>query len=119
MRVKPHIKGGLDASAVSGIMRRMKRSLIVALFVLFVVGSAVPLPAFAQAPRAATPADQVKVPPGFKVELLRSATEAEGTWVCMAVDDKGRLYISAQYDKAPPQPPFEGLHPLLRVTLKD
>ncbi|MEO8353709.1 MAG: c-type cytochrome [Chthoniobacteraceae bacterium] len=44
----------------------------------------------------ATPADQLTVPPGFKVELLRSASEREGSWVSMAVDDKGRLYISPQ-----------------------
>jgi putative heme-binding domain-containing protein len=44
----------------------------------------------------ATPADQLKVPPGFKVELLRSAGDGEGSWSSMAVDDKGRLYISPQ-----------------------
>src|SRR6186997_1925906 len=44
----------------------------------------------------ATPADQVTVPPGFKVELLRSAGTQEGSWVSMAVDGKGRLYISPQ-----------------------
>jgi putative heme-binding domain-containing protein len=44
----------------------------------------------------ATPADQLKVPPGFKVELLRSAGEGEGSWIAMAIDGKGRLYISPQ-----------------------
>ncbi|HET6410095.1 MAG TPA: hypothetical protein VFG14_19555, partial [Chthoniobacteraceae bacterium] len=44
----------------------------------------------------ATPADQLKVPPGFKVELLRSAKEGEGSWSSMAIDAKGRLYISPQ-----------------------
>ncbi len=47
-------------------------------------------------PAAATPADQIAVPPGFKVELLRSAKPGEGSWVSMAVDPQGRLYISAQ-----------------------
>jgi putative heme-binding domain-containing protein len=63
--------------------------------------------ATAQAPRVATPGDQLKLPPGFKAELLHSATEKEGSWVCLAVDDKGRLYISPQSDD----------QPLLRVTL--
>ena len=45
---------------------------------------------------AATPAKELTVPAGFKVELLRSAAAGEGSWVCMAVDDKGRLYISPQ-----------------------
>jgi putative heme-binding domain-containing protein len=44
----------------------------------------------------ATPADQLKVPPGFKVELLRSAGAGEGSWSSMAIDKKGRLYISPQ-----------------------
>lgn len=44
----------------------------------------------------ATPADQLKVPPGFKVELLRSAGSGEGSWSAMAVDARGRLYISPQ-----------------------
>ena len=46
--------------------------------------------------RAATPAEAVTVPKGFKIELLHSATDREGSWVSMAVDDKGRLYISPQ-----------------------
>lgn len=47
-------------------------------------------------PAAATPASEVTVPPGFKVELLRSALPREGSWISMAIDDKGRLYISPQ-----------------------
>ncbi len=45
---------------------------------------------------SATPADELKVANGFKVELLKSATQDEGSWVCLAVDSKGRLYISPQ-----------------------
>lgn len=77
-------------------------------------------PLFAQdatAP-AATPADQVKVPPGFKVELLRSAAKSEGSWVSMAVDEKGRLYISPQ--GTPPEAGFKkesAWGGLWRVTL--
>ncbi len=55
----------------------------------------------------ATPADKLTVPPGFKVELLHSATKEEGSWICMTIDPKGRLIISPQGDK----------QPLLRVTL--
>ena len=48
----------------------------------------------------ATPASELTVAPGFKVELLKTATEREGSWVSMAIDEKGRLYISPQ-GKAP------------------
>ena len=53
---------------------------------------------FAASP--STPAADLKVAAGFKVELLKSATDREGSWVSMAVDAKGRLYISPQA-KAP------------------
>ena len=45
---------------------------------------------------SATPAADLKVAPGFKIELLKTATEREGSWVSMAVDAMGRLYISPQ-----------------------
>ena len=45
---------------------------------------------------AATPASNLTVPAGFKAELVRSALSVEGSWVCMAIDDKGRLIISPQ-----------------------
>jgi putative heme-binding domain-containing protein len=55
----------------------------------------------------ATAAESLTVPSGFKVELLRSAEAEEGSWISMAIDNKGRLIISPQDDK----------QPLLRVTL--
>ena len=55
----------------------------------------------------ATPAESLTVLPGFKVELLHSSEGNEGTWICMTVDNKGRLIISPQDDK----------QPLLRFTL--
>ena len=58
-------------------------------------------------PPDATPAEQLTALPGFKVELLHSATRKEGSWICMTVDPKGRLIISPQGDK----------QPLLRVTI--
>jgi putative heme-binding domain-containing protein len=55
----------------------------------------------------ATLAEALKVLPGFRVQLLRSAEKSEGSWICMTVDNKGRLIISPQADD----------QPLLRVTL--
>ena len=60
-----------------------------------------------RASRQATPAELLDTMPGFKVELLRSAEPGEGSWVCLAVDPKGRLIIS-------PQDPKD---PMLRVVL--
>jgi len=57
----------------------------------------------------ATPAESLTVPPGFRVELLRSAEPAEGSWICLAFDERGRLLISPQGDE----------RPLLRLTLRD
>jgi glucose/arabinose dehydrogenase len=68
------------------------------------------MPLFAAAPHEggmATPAESLAVLPGFKVELLRSAQAGEGSWVSMAVDPKGRLFISPQ----------DGTGNILRVTL--
>jgi glucose/arabinose dehydrogenase len=58
------------------------------------------------APRA-TPAESLTVLPGFKAELLKSAQIGEGSWICMTVDDRGRLIISPERDQLP----------LLRITL--
>ena len=49
----------------------------------------------------ATAADSLTVLPGFKVELLRSSEIGEGSWICMAIDQKGRLIISPQADNQP------------------
>ena len=63
------------------------------------------------APRAAaTPAEKLTVPPGFKAELLYSpAKEHEGSWVSLCADTKGRLIVSGQYDEGlfriTPSPP--------------
>lgn len=89
----------------------MRSLLLAALFL--------PLAAFADTAGAgATPAAELKVADGFKVELLRSASKEEGSWICMAIDDKGRLYISCQG-----KPPGAGMKNedqwggLYRVTL--
>lgn len=47
---------------------------------------------------AATPADRIKLPPGFQVELLYSVPkEEQGSWVNLCVDPQGRLIVSDQY----------------------
>ena len=46
----------------------------------------------------ATPIDRIKAPAGFKVELLYSVPgDAQGSWVALCADDKGRVYASDQY----------------------
>jgi len=60
----------------------------------------VSLPTFAAA-KVATAAADITVPAGFKVDLVRSAEPTEGTWICMAKDNKGRLIISPQDPKLP------------------
>ncbi len=55
----------------------------------------------------ATAAESLTLLPGFKVELLHSSEIGEGSWICMTIDQKGRLIISPQADN----------QPLLRVTL--
>jgi putative heme-binding domain-containing protein len=49
---------------------------------------------------AATPAERIKAPKGFRVELLYTVPrEEQGSWVCLTVDAKGRLIASDQYGK--------------------
>ncbi|MEI6357625.1 MAG: heme-binding protein, partial [Verrucomicrobiota bacterium] len=57
-------------------------------------------------PAGATPAGSLEVADGFKVELLRSASPEEGSWVSMTVDPEGRLIVSPQ-----------GNEPMERITL--
>lgn len=57
----------------------------------------------------ATPVDRIKTPPGFKVEMVYSVPGgAQGSWVALCNDDKGRIYASDQYGKLyrfnPPAP---------------
>ncbi|MEM7262776.1 MAG: hypothetical protein AAF488_12355, partial [Planctomycetota bacterium] len=42
----------------------------------------------------------LKLLPGFRGELVYTVTkEQQGSWVCLAVDDRGRIYASDQRDK--------------------
>ncbi len=68
----------------------------------------------------ATPAAELTVPPGFRIELLRSAGPREGSWVCMTVDDTGRLYICPQ--QAVPESGFardSGWGGIFRATIDE
>ncbi len=57
---------------------------------------AVATPAFAQ--RNATAPDKIRLPDGFKIELLYSVPRDEqGSWVAMCRDDKNRFIVSDQY----------------------
>ncbi|MCF6310909.1 MAG: c-type cytochrome [Verrucomicrobiales bacterium] len=48
----------------------------------------------------ATPAAELKVKEGFKVELLYSVPKPEqGSWVSLCYDNRGRLIVSDQYGK--------------------
>jgi putative heme-binding domain-containing protein len=49
---------------------------------------------FAELRPSVTKADAIRVPDGFQVELLHALDEAEGSWVAMCVDGKGRLIAS-------------------------
>lgn len=55
----------------------------------------------------ATPAEALRVATGFRVELLHSAGPDEGSWACLAIDPRGRIYLSPEGDG----------RPLLRVSL--
>ncbi len=44
--------------------------------------------------KRAVPVEELSILDGFEVELLHSATEEEGSWVCMTVDNQGRFIIS-------------------------
>ena len=52
----------------------------------------------ANAQRSATPPEQIRLPDGFKIELLYSVPRSDqGSWVAMCQDDKGRLIVSDQH----------------------
>ncbi|HTA31217.1 MAG TPA: hypothetical protein VK731_12075 [Candidatus Cybelea sp.] len=44
----------------------------------------------------ATPPEKIRVLPGFRVQLLHSASASEGSWISMTKDPQGRLIISPQ-----------------------
>ena len=46
--------------------------------------------------REATPAGAVRVPEGFKVELVHSSQPGEGSWVSLVIDERGRAIVSPE-----------------------
>lgn len=44
----------------------------------------------------ATEADSLALPPGFKAQLIRSASGDEGSWVAMAFDPQGRVTLARE-----------------------
>ena len=54
------------------------------------------LSAAAAVAHAVTPPDQIQMPAGFKVDLLKEAGQRDGSWINMTTDNEGRLYISPQ-----------------------
>ncbi len=53
------------------------------------------MPSLAQ---AAQETPKISLPPGFHAELVYSVpTQTQGSWVCMTIDDLGRLIVSDQY----------------------
>ena len=73
--------------------RRNRFQLILGLlscFACFVLSS------YAQ--RTATPPERIRLPDGFKIELLYSVPrDDQGSWVAMCQDDKGRLIVSDEH----------------------
>src|SRR5207244_842286 len=52
---------------------------------LIVMRNLIVILAFTASGLAVTPPAEIKVPAGFKVELLREAGPREGSWICMAI----------------------------------
>ncbi|MBI3882333.1 MAG: hypothetical protein HY301_20030, partial [Verrucomicrobia bacterium] len=50
----------------------------------------------AKGANAATPAESLTMPPGFKAELLRSAQPGEDSWIALAFDPQGHLTIAKE-----------------------
>ena len=45
-------------------------------------------------PTGSTPTERIRLPDGFKIELLYSVPrDDQGSWVAMCQDDKGRLIV--------------------------
>ncbi|MBI3467666.1 MAG: c-type cytochrome [Planctomycetes bacterium] len=46
--------------------------------------------------KQATPASAIRVARDFQVELVHTAAPSEGSWIALAIDDRGRLWIAPQ-----------------------
>ena len=90
---------------INMLPRKLRKLRLTGLLTLAIVGG--PAPLLTATAADATSAESLTVLPGFKVELLHSASTNEGSWICMTRDNKGRLIVSPQKDS----------QPLLRITL--
>lgn len=63
------------------------------------LAAAIALPAATVSSQAhAAAAGDISLPPGFRAELVYSVPlSSQGSWVCLTVDDRGRLIASDQY----------------------
>ena len=53
---------------------------------------------FATAQRNAASPDKIRLPEGFKIELLYTVPrDKQGSWVAICLDDKNRFIVSDQY----------------------
>ena len=48
------------------------------------------------APREATPAESIAVPPGYRVELVHASQFGEGSWIAIGFDERGELIVSKE-----------------------
>jgi len=71
----------------------MKHTIKTLFSLIFVIG----LTNNSLAQRSATPPERISLPKGFEIDLLYSVPSAQGSWVAMCKDDKGRLIVSDQY----------------------
>ncbi|MDD7985215.1 c-type cytochrome [Lentisphaera marina] len=71
----------------------MKHTIKTLCSLIFVIG----LTNNSLAQRSATPPERISLPKGFEIDLLYSVPSAQGSWVAMCKDDKGRLIVSDQY----------------------
>ncbi len=46
--------------------------------------------------KQATPVENISAPRGYKVELVRSAQDGEGSWISLAFDPQGRLTVARE-----------------------
>ena len=90
---------------INMLPRKLRKLRLTGLLTLAIVGG--PATLLTATAADATSAESLTVLPGFKVELLHSASTNEGSWICMTRDNKGRLIVSPQKDS----------QPLLRITL--
>ena len=83
-------------SPTHGILHRLtlvSRSTLIVGVLVFGIGVALSSTLSAQA----TPADKLRLPEGFKAELLYTVPTDQGSWVSMTNDPQGRLIASDQY----------------------